>query len=205
MDGSPTFTIVLSSPTMNRLRQQTASMSVRRARTAVPVTVLGPGSGWCWASGASSRLRTGTGTRSGSRTGTFSDLQRVPGTGACIGQTPRGTYSPRTSRGWLCHVWPGTMVRAHLGRARPGDRELVDSVDALDPAQLRRPVEGEAQGARREERQGFFQFGPGQVGTQAVVCPGPEREPPGVTGRGDVEVLAPVAFAVSPLGADGHD
>ena len=34
MAGSPTFTIVLSRPTMNRLMQQTASMRARRPRVA---------------------------------------------------------------------------------------------------------------------------------------------------------------------------
>jgi len=41
-------------------------------------------------------------------------------------------------------------------RARPDDRELVDSVDALHPAELRGPVEGEVRGARREERQSLI-------------------------------------------------
>src|SRR5580693_5785119 len=86
MDGSPTFTIVLSSPTMNRLRQQTASTRVRRARTAPPVTVPAPASECCSPSRASSRLRTGTDVRPGSRAGTLSDLQSPPRTGACIGK-----------------------------------------------------------------------------------------------------------------------
>ena len=34
MAGSPTFTIVLSRPTMNRLMQQTASIRARRPRVA---------------------------------------------------------------------------------------------------------------------------------------------------------------------------
>ena len=109
MDGSPTITIVLSSPTMNRLRQQTARMRVRRARTAAPVTVSGAtpvaAPGCRPVPGASSSLRTGTDDRSGSRAGTLSDLQRVLCTGACIGPTP--SYPRGTSTGSLCHVGPG--------------------------------------------------------------------------------------------------
>ena len=60
MEGSPTLTIVRSRPTMNRLVQHTARMSVRRARSAAPVTV--PVSGAA-APRAGSRPGTGTGSR----------------------------------------------------------------------------------------------------------------------------------------------
>src|ERR1051326_2623799 len=109
--------------------------------------------------------------------------------------------SPRTSTGLSGGVWPA----AYRGWARPGDRELVDSVDAFDPAQLRGTVEGEVGGARGQECQSLFQFRPGQVGAQAEVRPGTEREQPRVTGRGDVELLPRVAFPVGPFGAHRHD
>src|SRR5580704_3069405 len=202
MDGRPTFTIVLSRPTMNRLMQHTASMRVRRARTAAPVTapVSMPGAAavpeamarpssalmfMCDAVPlASSRLRTGTGFRPGSRAGTLSDLRWASRAGACIAKNPSGTYSPWTSTG-LCHVRLRAVGLARR-RGRPGDRELVDPVDALHPAQLRRPVEGEVRGAWREEGQRLFELRPGQVGAQAVVHSRAEREQPGVAGRGDV-------------------
>jgi hypothetical protein len=110
MAGSPTFTIVLSRPTINRLMQQTASMSVRRPRVAalapvlisvlasalVPVlmpmlaSALVPVLMPMLASApeARARLRTGTGVRSGSRPGTLSDLPWASRTCACIAQTP---------------------------------------------------------------------------------------------------------------------
>src|SRR6516165_4304647 len=224
IEGSPTFTIVLSRPTMNRLVQHTASMRARRACSAAAVTEPGsmPGSGPCAGSGAvpvamlvpiftsepapraTSRLRTGTESRPGSRAGTLSDLRWESRAGACITRNPSGTYSPRTSKG-LGHVRLGATARAGLRGARPDDRELVDSVDALDPAQLRRPIQGEVRCPRREERQCLFEFRPGQVGAQAVVRSRAEGQQPGLADRGDIEVLPRLTLAVRPLGADRHD
>src|SRR5580658_6683470 len=94
MAGSPTFTIVLSRPTMNRLMQQTASMSVRRPRVAAPAPVPSsapspaPRPALASAPEARARPRTGTDVRCGSRPGTVSDLPWASRTCACIAQTP---------------------------------------------------------------------------------------------------------------------
>src|SRR5580693_8285983 len=105
MAGSPTFTIVLSSPTMNKLMQQTASIRARR----VGGPAIGP-------------ARTGRGAggsttpegRTGSRSVTLSDVRWVSGSGACI-ETPRLVLAadeyrllatrpaPRRGPGWS---WP---------------------------------------------------------------------------------------------------
>ena len=87
----------------------------------------------------------------------------------------------------------------------PEDRELVDPVDALDPAQLRRAVQGEPGHARCEERQRLFEFGPGQVSARAVVGTRAEGEQPALARRGDVEALAVLALAVGPFRADRDD
>jgi hypothetical protein len=70
---------------------------------------------------------------------------------------------------------------------------------------LRRPVQGEATGARRQERERLFQLRPGQVRAQAVVRSCSEGQQPGIAHRSDVETLAVVALAVGPLRADRHD
>src|SRR5581483_282361 len=66
-------------------------------------------------------------------------------------------------------------------------RELVDPVDALDPAQPRRAVQGEAGSTRREERQRLLELGPGQVRAQAVAGARAEGERPAGARGGDAE------------------
>src|SRR6266852_8956811 len=117
MAGSPTFTIVLSRPTMNRLMQQTASMRARRPPVRRP-PVSAPGS--VSAPGASSSPSTGTGVRSGSRTGTLSDLQSAALAGACIVQTPRVVLAA-DEYCYLGHVWREAVVRALYRGTRPDD------------------------------------------------------------------------------------
>src|SRR5215211_9227380 len=61
-------------------------------------------------------------------------------------------------------------------RSGPADGQRVEPVDAVDRAVFRLPVEGEARHARRQERQRLLELRAGEVGAEAVVHPGAERE-----------------------------
>ena len=101
MAGSPTFTIVLSRPTMNRLMQQTASMSMRRPEVAaMPVSAMAV---LAMAVLAMAVLA----MAAGSRLGALSDLPWATSTGACMAQTPRVVLAADEYRLLITRPAPG--------------------------------------------------------------------------------------------------
>src|SRR5579859_4429631 len=89
---------------------------------------------------------------------------------------------------------------------RPGQRERLDAVDALDAAQPLRATRPQAGHPRREEAERLLELGPGQVLPEAEVRAGTEGQHAVARRfRGDVEGVARSGLPVGTLGADRDD
>jgi hypothetical protein len=88
---------------------------------------------------------------------------------------------------------------------RPAGRQRLDAVDALDPAEGDRTVEIQTRHPRREKSERLLKFGPGEIGAEAIVRPGPERQQLAVAAGGDVESLPGLTFTVGAFRADRDD
>src|SRR6185312_8106737 len=140
MSGRPTFTIVLSRPTMNRLMQQTASIRPRRPR---PVAGGGTGAA-AREAGRAGRGAGGAGRGAGVAAGRGRAPTARPGYGSGA-EWPAASSRPRTDAGFRSGSRAGTLsdlrwvdfasaciVRTPQVVLAPGEYRLLMTRPALD-------------------------------------------------------------------------